>query len=34
MTATKLDRDADLELVTIYEISKILTSSLDFQKSV
>ena len=28
------DRAKDLEIITIYEISKILTSSLDFQKSV
>lgn len=33
--ATELaDRSADLELVTIYEISKILTASLDFQRAV
>jgi len=34
MDAETPDRSADLELVTIYEISKILTYSLDFQRSV
>ncbi|MDE2584147.1 MAG: nif-specific transcriptional activator NifA [Betaproteobacteria bacterium] len=34
MPALAADRANDLEIITIYEVSKILTSSLDFQKSV
>jgi Nif-specific regulatory protein len=34
MPTSVRDRSADLEIITIYEIGKILTSSLDFKKSV
>ena len=34
MPPSERDRSADLEIITIYEIGKILTSSLDFKKSV